>query len=573
MGHRARHCPNHRVGDTASVDESVYREPPAFGGQDRAALYNEQYGQRAGGFGGFGGGMNEPPAYFNQQQQQPQQQGPMMPQNFAGIPVAPVGQRYFGVAPVTPETAAESVEHFKEETGIEDPYALLMSAQSAREMQQFFASQPKQRLRDRRNARRAAMDIMSVPVLGSSDGPGPAQPQQRQAGRGAMVGARDAQPHRAGAGLLGNHRVERPGAARGQGQQHRQRTGRGGRGGRAEEREEDEPRDGAGAAAGQGSSRGGRSVHTDHPPGFACKVCGGTDHDEKDCAKPSSSAGDSAYCPYHRTISGSEEHADSKCHKCVDKCWEAAVDQDGRGLARAEIDRVVTDFVRSHRGGRPEPRCANIHSHWAMCVSRHIRANGVGGIDASVLPVRRSEVLRRVRASRLSWRQFDHGNVIESRTQFRDPHWECDSPAQLIERLENYARVGTYQSASQRRRGRPEQDDVPAEAHGDAMDAEEQQGSAGEIDEMDVDNDAEDDGRTSDASVSGDEEKGEESEPELAQDYAPEDERFGSDVEDEKQPSVPSASGHGSRGKWAQSKPEEPYAEGGDDDVDFDIDF
>lgn len=348
--------------------------------------------------------MNAPPAFINQQQQQ---QGPVQPQGFFGVQAAPVGHRHLGVMhDANPVNIQAGLEEFVRETGIENPSITFSSGQTAREIQGTFGPRSVQNAWERMRRRRQ-VDIMSVPVMNLSDPARPAQPQQRQAGRGALPGARNAQPNRAGVGLLGNYRVERPDAGRGQGQQQQRRIG-------------------------PGSNRGGRSVHTDHPPSFACLICGGTDHTEAGCAKPSKT-GDSFYCPYHRSVSGSEEHADSQCHKCVDKCWEAALNEEGRGLARAEIDSMVTEFIRANRGGRPEPRCANIHSHWAMCVSRHARANGLQGIDASLLPVRRSEVLRRKNAGSLPWTQFDFRNVDESRRQFRDTHWECADGAELID--------------------------------------------------------------------------------------------------------------------------------------------
>lgn len=64
-------------------------------------------------------------------------------------------------------------------------------------------------------------DFGNIPVVGKPDTVGPVRPQ-RQSGPGTLPGARSAQPNRAGAGLLGRHRVERPGADRG-------RRARGGR--------------------------------------------------------------------------------------------------------------------------------------------------------------------------------------------------------------------------------------------------------------------------------------------------------------------------------------------------------
>lgn len=115
-----------------------------------------------------------------------------------------------------------------------------MSGQSLREMRQYFSAVSTQRLRERINRNRD-INTMSIPVMARGDAPRPAQPQQQQTGHGALPGARNAPHDRTGASLLGNYRVEKPGAARGHGQQQRQRTGRGGRGGRPVYREEDEP--------------------------------------------------------------------------------------------------------------------------------------------------------------------------------------------------------------------------------------------------------------------------------------------------------------------------------------------
>lgn len=457
--------------------------------------------------------MNAPPAFFNQQQQQ--QQGPV--QGFMGIQVAPVGQRHLGVMhDANPVNIQAGLEEFMQETGIENPSVTFSSGQTARELQGLFGPRSVQNERQRMRRRRQ-VDIMSVPVMNLADPARPAQPQQRQAGRGVLPGARNAQPNRAGVGLLGNYRVERPGVARGQGQQQQQRIG-------------------------PGSNRGGRSVHTDHPPSFACTICRDTGHLEADCAKPSKT-GDNSYCPYHRSVSGSEEHADSKCHKCVDKCWEAAVNEEGRGLARAEIDRLVTEFIRAHRGGRPEPRCAYIHSHWAMCVARHARANGLQGLDASLLPVRRSEVLRRRNAGQLPWTQFDHRNVNESRRQFRDTHWECDDEAELIERLQDYARTGKYQSASQRRQRRTAQDEAREEHHGNDIAMDEEDASADE-------SGGEDDDHDSGSSTDGDVGPGLGGEEE----YPPDDPMLDSNAGDD---------------RYRPMREEEEYAPGGDDKADF----
>lgn len=525
--------------------------------------------------------MNAPPPVFNQQQQQQQGQGQMMPQNFGGIPLAPVGERHFGMADnVNEDNVQELYRDYVRQTGDQQGGgALFMSSQSMQEMRQFFLGRSAQALRDRHNRNRAReVDVMSIPVMGRSDRPLPAQPQQQQAGRGALPGARNAQPNRPGAGMLGNYRVERPGEARGRGQQQQQqqRIGQRGRGGRPAAREEDELQDDAGSVAGRGTRKGGRSAHTDHPPGFGCKVCGGTDHTERDCAKPSAKGGDSPYCPYHQSLSGSEQHADSTCHQCVDRCWEHAVDNEGNFYERADIDRLVTDFVRFSRGGRPEPRCASIHSHWAMCVSRHIRANGLGGLDASMLPVRRSEVHRREARRELPWTQFDHKDVAASRNRFRDTHWEFDSADQLMKKLDDYAIIGTYQTQAQRRQARNEQDEARAEREQDEGTdwEEEEQGVAG----SDAGNAsaeegiAQGDAGMTDASTLLHSDEGDESYLEMdldtAQDYAAESEGLPSDDDEE----VLSGDEPAAKTGWAKGLAKEPYAEGGDDLADFDDD-
>lgn len=411
-GHRAADCPNNRVVAAGSVDESVHREP--------------------------------------------QLQGPVLPQGRLGDPVAPVGQPHLA------ETRNATAAHLSaQETDMQSPAIIFPSSQTARELHAALAPRSVQQERERRRRHRQ-VDIMSIPVMNLSNPAAPfLPPQQRQAGRGTFPGAQNMQDSRAGIGLLGNYRIEKRAAAREQAQRQHYRPGGGARGERPSEREDGEPQQSTGPAR--------RSLtRSGHLLGFACGICGETDHMEADCAKPSSWAGDSSYCPYHRRVSGLEEHDDSKCHKSVDKCWEAVVHADGTRLPLHEIDRLVTNFVRFHRGGRPEPRCANIYSHWAMCVSRYISRNGLDGIEASLLPVRRSEVLRRRTAGQLSWQHFNYRDVDESRRKFRDTHWDSKDSEELIEKLQEYARFGTYESAPKHHQKRSDMSDAFTSLHDDS---------------------------------------------------------------------------------------------------------
>lgn len=143
---------------------------------------------------------------------------------------------------------ARSLQRFRERVNNSRPVDVMdipvlgmggMSRQSLLEMRQHLSAVSTQRLRERINRNRD-VDTMSIPVMARNVAPRPAQPQQQQAGHGALPGARNAPSNRTGATLLGNYRVEKPGAAQGQGRQQRQRTGRGARGGRPVYREEDD---------------------------------------------------------------------------------------------------------------------------------------------------------------------------------------------------------------------------------------------------------------------------------------------------------------------------------------------
>ncbi|KAI7780515.1 hypothetical protein LA080_016029 [Diaporthe eres] len=415
-GHTKADCPNLRR-NTGSVDESVYRQPPAYGRRQREELFNERQEDPFAGFGGRFANQQQP------QQQQQQYHGQMAPGFLGGMPVAAGGPVDIGVLRNADQrTAGEGLEVYKKSTGVTNASCVYVPEETGREIAAFLEARAaaKKRFQDPKSGRH--VDIGTLPVLGRPGTSRPVRPQG-QAGRGALPGARDEQPSRAGAGLLGHHRVEKPGASR---------------------------------------SKGVRSVHTDHPPGFGCTICQGTDHTAAGCAKPTK-AGDNTYCPYHMTVAGVEQHADSKCHTSVDRCFAEVVDSDGRPMARADVDRVVTDFVRANRGGRPEPRCERIHNHWAMCVARHIRANGLDGINACQLPVRRAEVDRRARSNELSWQQFSHRDLAVSCARFRDLHWLCDTQEQLVEKLEAYARVGLYRQRLQRLQGRQAREEGPAE--------------------------------------------------------------------------------------------------------------
>lgn len=70
--------------------------------------------------------------------------------------------------------------------------------------------------------------------------------------------------------------------------------------------------------------------------------------------------------------------------------------------------------------------------------------------------MRRSEVLRRRASGRLSWQEFNHRDVGESRRQFRDTHWDSKDPEELIEKLQDYA----YESAPKRHQKRSGQDEA-----------------------------------------------------------------------------------------------------------------
>lgn len=228
------------------------------------------------------------------QPQQQQQQSFGTPHSFGAALGADVGRRGFKeIRNATAANIAAALEEFRQETGIEDPVVQFMDRQTAREREQSLETEfPERSTRranksqevditsgpvtdaSRRNAREVQgssgsmrpesfpilefhnlssqtvrelreglrsnrrLDIVSTPVMNSADPTAPMLPPQRQAGRGALPGARDAQGNSAGVGLLGNHRVEKPDAARGRGQQQR-----------------------------QGASRGGSSVHTGHARG------------------------------------------------------------------------------------------------------------------------------------------------------------------------------------------------------------------------------------------------------------------------------------------------------------------
>lgn len=371
-----------------------------------------------------------------------------MTQSFLGIQVADVGQMWLGTAPgAADEELGPLLSEFRELSGVQNAEAVFVSQDTARLMEQFVQVRAIDRLTEgshRDDLTR--LNIGALPVVGRGDVTRPAQPIQGRAGPGLLPGARNReQPIREPAGMLGHHRVEKSRAEQAPGG-HRLRVAR--RSAQA----------GKTSVASQASGSGRRSAHTDHPAGFGCTICSVSGHNEVDCAKPVSKGNDSTFCPYHRSISGVESHAGSNCHQIVDQCWEAMVDDKGHVLSRVAIDREVTHFVRDHRGGRPEPRCGSVHSHWAMCVARYIKEHGAEGIDASTLPVRRVEIRRRQLAGELQWQHFDHGNVQASRNQFLDAHWDSANAQELEEKLRDYARNERYLKPAARRERRGNRD-------------------------------------------------------------------------------------------------------------------
>lgn len=267
-------------------------------------MSNETYGQKG---GDFDGNVNLPPTNLDQQHQQhhshqQQHHTPMSSQDFCGIRVADVRQRHFGVTHNTNDANISAArDEFRQETGIENPSVIFMSEQTAREMQDFLEARSLSRFREwlnrdrpvniisipvldqgdptwqtaremqdflgaqalarmrERQRRDRPVDVASIPVMGmgTGDRTGFMLPQQRQAGRGALPGARGAQPHITGAGLLGSVRIERPRANQGQEQHQSQQVGQGRRRARGVVHEQEEVEYRNGRPASQGSRWGG----------------------------------------------------------------------------------------------------------------------------------------------------------------------------------------------------------------------------------------------------------------------------------------------------------------------------
>lgn len=330
MGHRAVNCANNRADNAESAGERNHRQRYVYEGRASASVFDDQYGQQAGGSGSGANSAPDPSTHQHRHQNRHQQANqPQQPQQYQWSWVShnslEIPRHFKMIHDPNPAEYATALEAFRQETGIENPVIRLTDRQTALEMQRAFersrelvnrsqwvdsmpvpvtgmgdpsrrnarvlegiavtqslersgermsGSEPVedkyipamgsddtsgqtaretqdllearslQRFRERVNRSRP-VDVRAIPVLGRGDRPRHAQPhQQQQAGHGALPGARNAQPIRTGAGLLGNFRVEKPGAARGQRQQQRQRTERVGRGGRPVEREEDEPQPG-----------------------------------------------------------------------------------------------------------------------------------------------------------------------------------------------------------------------------------------------------------------------------------------------------------------------------------------
>lgn len=112
-------------------------------------------------------------------------------------------------------TVAGAAENIKKEPGLESLAVTVKSEQTARGIEMGlgqmagYSAQAIQRAQAHLAARRPGqLNIVSVPVVGRGDRP------LQQAGRGALPGARNAQPNQPGSGVLGNSRVARPGAGR-----------------------------------------------------------------------------------------------------------------------------------------------------------------------------------------------------------------------------------------------------------------------------------------------------------------------------------------------------------------------
>lgn len=225
-GHTKADCPNLR-GDTGSVDASVYRQPPAYGRRQREELVNERQEDPFAGFGGRFANQQQPQQPQQPQQQQQQYHGQMAPEILGNILMTANDNVDIGVLRHADQrTAGEGLEAYKESTGVRDASCVYVPEETGREIAAFLEARreiaaflearaaAKKRLQEPRSGRH--VDIGTLPVLVRPGTNGPVRPQG-QAGRGALPGARDEQPSRAGAGLLGHHRVEKPGASRSKG--------------------------------------------------------------------------------------------------------------------------------------------------------------------------------------------------------------------------------------------------------------------------------------------------------------------------------------------------------------------
>lgn len=112
-------------------------------------------------------------------------------------------------------TVAGAAGNIKKEPGLDSLAVTVKSEQTARGIEMGlgqmagYSAQAIQRAQAHLAARRPGqLNIVSVPVVGRGDRP------LQQAGRGALPGARNAQPSQPGSGMLGNSRVARPGAGR-----------------------------------------------------------------------------------------------------------------------------------------------------------------------------------------------------------------------------------------------------------------------------------------------------------------------------------------------------------------------
>lgn len=117
-----------------------------------------------------------------------------------------------------PASLAAASDAFRQEAHSQNVSAMIMDPQSAREIEEFLAEVAESTRTVHFERNNSRLDIRTIPVpvpiVARPESGGFARPQT-QSGPGVLPGARDAQANRAGAGLLGRHRVEKPGVHRG----------------------------------------------------------------------------------------------------------------------------------------------------------------------------------------------------------------------------------------------------------------------------------------------------------------------------------------------------------------------